>query len=359
MKTRSKTVELVKEGHFDNDVIVAQIDRCVKKGIGNTLHKQGWNAVAPEIVQSGPNTIAKIRFYKKQKRERDNSDEVFSKQLDDILEKMALYTRSNSWAFRDSNIADKVTPKQNFDFALPADVIPWFGHIYDRNAQIRIIHSAIVAAKASNFEQRNHVLLFGEPGGGKTEVLLAFEKMVGSQNVVRLNAESTTRAGVENLLLELDVVPPLLFIEEIEKCNPLNLSFLLAILDQRGQIIKTNARIGSIRKEVKCLCIATANDMDLLKSVFSGAIASRFQHKVYFNKCGRNVLEKILHREVVKVNGNPQWINPILDYICDVEKNFDPRRACSLLDGRDKWLTGEYKNDLLAIMNLMKEDNVM
>lgn len=358
MKTRSKTVELVKEGHFDKTTLHGQLERIIKKGISPTLYKQGWTFVPPEFIDSVNNTIAKIRLFKKMKREREGSDEVFARQSEEVLQRMAIFCRESNWSFRDAEIESKVCPKQKFDFPMPEEIRPFFGHIYDRDAHIRIINSSLKAAQASMFEQRNHCLLWGKPGCAKTEVMLGFEKMVGPENVIKLDATSTTKAGAENLLLELDVVPPILLIEELEKCNPLNLPWLLGILDQRGEIIKTNARIGSQRKSAKCLCVATVNNLEELTRMMSGALASRFQHKIYFPRPNRIILEKILIREIGKVKGDVAWIKPILDYVLDIEKINDPRRAISLLDGREKWLTNEYKDDLMAVREAMHTDNV-
>jgi len=358
MKTRSKTVELVKDGQFDKITLQGQLERIIKKGISPTLGKQGWTFVPPEFIDNMNGTIAKIRLYKKMKREREGSDEVFARQSEEVVQRMALYCRESNWCFKDAAIENKVSPKQKFDFPMPEEIKPFFGHIYDRDAHIRIICSSLKAAQASMFEQRNHCLLWGKPGCAKTEALLGFEKMVGSNNVIKLDASSTTKAGAENLLLELDVVPPILLIEELEKCNPLNLPWLLGILDQRGEIIKTNARIGSQRKSAKCLCVATVNNLDELTRMMSGALASRFQHKIYFPRPTRPILEKILMREIMKVNGSNAWIKPILDYVLDIEKVNDPRRAISLLDGREKWLTNEYKDDLMAVREAMLMDDV-
>lgn len=358
MKTRSKTVELIKEGHFDKETLQAQVERIIKKGISPTLHKQGWSYIAPEFIDSNGDTVAKIRLYKKQKRDREDSDDVFTRQTEEVLQRMGLYCRESNWSFRDDAMENKVSPKQNFNFPMPAEILPFFGHIYERDPQIRIVHSSLKAAQASNFEQRNHCLLWGKPGCGKTETVLAFEKLVGPENVIKLDATSTTKAGAENLLLELSVVPPILLIEELEKCNPLNLPWLLGILDQRGEIIKTNARIGSQRKQAKCLCVATVNNLNDLTSMMSGALASRFQHKIYFPRPNRAIMEKILMREIGKVKGDAAWIKPILDYVFGIEKVNDPRRAIALLDGREKWLTDEYKKDLMAIREAMETDKV-
>src|SRR5207253_11168735 len=140
---------------------------------------------------------------------------------------------------------------------------------------------------------RSHCLLWGRPACGKTEILLAIERMLGREAVVKLDATMTSKAGAENLILELDSVPPILLIEELEKCDPANLPWLLGVLDQRGEIVKTVFR-NAFRKETKCLCLATANSLDLLERVHSGALASRFPNKIPCPRPSRAVLEKIL-----------------------------------------------------------------
>lgn len=355
-ENRRKLIELTKEGQFDQNTLKAQLERIGSKSIGKTLHRFGWMCATNIAFDNGMN-VGQLRLVKKQKRVQPNSDEVFNRQLEEIMEKMTVVCQQSSWKFKEKALADKMAPAQKFDFPLPAEIASHFQHIYDRDAQIRMIHSSVSAAQTTNFEQRNHCLLWGKPGCGKTETILAFEKMIGADNVIKLDATMTTKAGAENLLLEKDVVPPMLFIEELEKCNPLNLPWLLGILDQRGEIIKTNARIGSLRKEAKCLCVATVNNLQELTNVMSGALASRFQHKIYFPRPSRVVLEKILLREVTKIKGDVAWIKPILDYVLDVEEINDPRRAIALLDGREKWLTGDYKNDLITIKEAMEKDN--
>jgi hypothetical protein len=362
MKTFQKTVELIRDGKIDTTDVLPQLDRITKKSIGDTYRNMGWAFQTPEVLQIPNQTLAKLRLFKRVKRDRSTSSDVFNEQYARILERIARLARSNAWRLKDAAVVATVKadqPKQNFSFPLPTEIINYFKHIYDRDSQIRVIHSSLAAAQASGFEQRNHCLLWGKTGCGKTETVLAFEKMVGEHNVIKLDATSTTKAGAENLLLELDVIPPILMIEELEKCNPLNLPWLLGVLDQRGEIIKTNARVGSLRKMAKCLCVATVNNLDELTRMMSGALASRFQHKIYFPRPSRAILEKILVREIGKVNGKFEWIKPILDYVLDIEQVNDPRRAIALLDGRDKWLGDcEYRKDLEAIHNSMKADQV-
>jgi MoxR-like ATPase len=183
--------------------------------------------------------------------------------------------------------------------------------------------------------------------------------MLGEDSVVKLDATSTTKAGAENLLLELDAVPPVLIIEEIEKCNPVNLPWLLGVMDDRAEIVKTNARIGSIRKEARCLVLATVNNLDEFKAIMAGALASRFKNQIYCPRPSRKILAKILLREVKEIAGDPAWIKPALDWCLKEEKTNDPRRVCAILDGREKLLTGEYQADMRAIRQAQEEDGMM
>jgi hypothetical protein len=232
--------------------------------------------------------------------------------------------------------------------AIPADWPRYFEHLYDRGPQVRLLLDSLGAALGSGWHVRHHCLLWGRPGCGKTEILLAVERLLGAEAVVKLDATMTSKAGAENLLLELEAVPPVLLIEELEKCDPANLPWLLGVLDQRGEVLKTNARIGSVRKEARCLCLATANDLGRFRAALSGALASRFQHQIYCPRPSREVLRRILLREVRASGGNEAWVEPALD-LCAAEGTDDPRRAIALLDGRDRLLTGAYQADWQAI----------
>jgi hypothetical protein len=239
-------------------------------------------------------------------------------------------------------------PSPSAAVTIPTDWPRFFQHIYDREPQVRLILDTLNAAIASGWHVRNHCLLWGRPACGKTEILLAVERMLGAEAVLKLDATMTSKAGAENLLLELDAVPPVLLIEELEKCDPANLPWLLGVLDQRAEVIKTNARIGSVRKPARCLCLATVNDLDRFRMVLSGALASRFQHQIYCPRPNRTVLQMILLREIQARSGKEAWIEPALD-LCVQEGTDDPRRAIALLDGGDRLLTGEYQADWLAI----------
>lgn len=227
-----------------------------------------------------------------------------------------------------------------------------FDHIYDREPQIAIVQSALEAFLESDMQNRFHSVLYGPPGCGKSAIALAFADMLGKENeaYMKMDATSTTAAGAAKILLEAPIIPPVLIVEEIEKTDDKSLHWLLGVLDQRGEIRKTNYRIGHQARNVKMLCIATVNDMELFSKVMSGALASRFPNKLYCDRPSRKILQKILEREVLKVDGNMAWIEPALKFGYDDMKEDDPRTLIPIcLCGRDRLLTGEYQEWLLKV----------
>ena len=225
-----------------------------------------------------------------------------------------------------------------------------FAHIYARDAQINIVHSAIRAFIDSEYENRFHAVLFGPPACGKTEVLRSFARALGPEAVLNFDATSTTKAGAEKIILETENIPPILMVEEIEKTDENSLRWLLGLLDHRAEIRKITFRQVSQRK-VKLLCLATVNDMDLFKRVMDGAFASRFAHKVYCPRPDREVLTRILLREIKAHNGDEKWIAPALDFCLNLEQTTDPRRIIAVcMSGRERLLTGEYQAFLQQAM---------
>jgi energy-coupling factor transporter ATP-binding protein EcfA2 len=226
-----------------------------------------------------------------------------------------------------------------------------FGHIYDRDHQIAIVRSAIIAAVESDFVNRFHCVLFGPPGCGKTEILMSIGRMLGQENeaFMKFDATSTTEAGSSRILLESDYIPPVLIVEEIEKTDEKSLRWMLGILDQRAEIRRTNFRIGNKARNVKMLCLATVNDMGLFEKVMSGALASRFAHEIYCPRPDRDVLKLILQREVKKVKGNEEWIEPSLEFCYDTYQIDDPRKIIPIcLCGRENLLDGTYQKAIEA-----------
>lgn len=248
-------------------------------------------------------------------------------------------------AGRISNRAGKV--KEVRDIAeIKLDRSNNFEHLFDRDDHIDIIYSALEAGKNSNWNNRFHCVLFGPPACGKSDLLISTGNMLGKENeaYLKLDATSTTEAGIQRLLLDSDMIPPVLIVEEIEKADEKSLRWLLGILDHRAEIRKTNFNIGNQAKNVKMLCLATVNDIALFRRLMSGALASRFAHEIYCPRPNRELLKKILEREVKKINGNPDWIEPTLKFCVDKHHWDDPRKIIPVcLCGRDKLLNNSYQ----------------
>ena len=92
------------------------------------------------------------------------------------------------------------------------------------------------------------------------------------------------------------------------------------------------------------LVLATVNDIALFEKVMSGALASRFPNKIYCPRPDRTVMGKILQREVQKVHGREEWIEPTLKFGLDEMHWDDPRKLIPIcLQGKNDLLTGKYQ----------------
>lgn len=229
-----------------------------------------------------------------------------------------------------------------------------FDHIYGRKHQISLIHKSIVAARSSNWQNRFHCLLYGPPASAKSETLTSIGKMLGDEGVhyFKYDATTSTVAGISKILLDPNnPIPPVMLAEELEKTSEENLKYLLGILDHRAELRRLNARIGNQIRDVRMLCIATVNNVHHFKNLLSGAIASRFSQQIYFPRPTREILEKVLEREILKLpDGKMEWISPTLDF-AEKLKITDPRRIIPIcLCGKDALLDGSYQDDFLSCM---------
>jgi hypothetical protein len=231
------------------------------------------------------------------------------------------------------------------EIEIPEDFESEFAHLYGLNAHVARIRSAIEAGMMSGWANRYHVALEGPPGCGKSDICASLKRALGNDAVLEFDATATTAAGAIKELAEREILPRILLVEEIEKADEKSLAFLLAVCDLRGEIRKTTAR-ATIQRDTKLLVIATVNDHELFGRLQAGALASRFANKIFFKRPTREQLRMILEREVAKVNGDEEWIDPALDYCAEQEIN-DPRMVTALcLCGRDMLITGEYQQML-------------
>jgi hypothetical protein len=89
------------------------------------------------------------------------------------------------------------------------------------------------------------------------------------------------------------------------------------------------------------------NDVPAFKKIAFGALYSRFSNKIYFRRPDREVLGRILKREVDAIDGKDEWINAALD-LADEIHTTDPREVISLLlCGRDALLDGSFQQEYM------------
>jgi hypothetical protein len=222
-----------------------------------------------------------------------------------------------------------------------------FSHLFGLEAHISRIKFALEAGIMSEWSNRFHCALVGPPGCGKSDICGTLKRIFGEDAVMEFDATATTAAGAIKELAEREILPRVLLVEEIEKADPKSLAFLLALCDLRGEIRKTTAR-ATIQRDTKVLVIATVNDYDLFKTLQAGALASRFANTIWFQRPSRETLVRILTREVLKVNGDLEWVTPAVDF-AEESGIDDPRMVIALcLCGREKLLSGEYQKMLAA-----------
>lgn len=350
---------------LDVGVMRTQVRRVADRMMGGTRGKV-WsvNPGPPSLIDETANGYLYACNLSVERIGRAVADDVAQKQMAYMIQMGQGAANSSGWVFPDTSGSESEAPQESATLTAElgesretettergySNVSPstelgsHFEHIYDREAQVAVIHSAIKAFVDSDYANRFHAVLWGEPACGKTEILRSFSRMLGPDAVLELDATSTTKAGAERILLESAKLPPVLICEEIEKTDEHSLRWLLGILDHRGEVRKVTHGGGLRHRNVKMLCLATVNDMVLFKKVMDGALASRFSHKVYCPRPSKEVLRRILAREVDKVKGNPAWIDPAVDYCVDQEETNDPRRVVTVcLSGGDKLLTGEYQ----------------
>lgn len=243
-------------------------------------------------------------------------------------------------------------------FHLPDNYMEYFSHLFGRDAHIRRVIKTIQLAESTDFRKRINTVLQGPPGCAKTEICRALKMAVGEESVYEIDATAATKAGILEDLDNFAEMPRIIVIEEIEKAQGETLSFLLGIMDTRGEIRKTTART-KIHKDMKCVVIATVNNWQRFRELNYGALSSRFSNTVHFTRPNEELLTLILQREIDDVKGDGKkgsgkkfykWIERTIAWIKEVD-NWDPRYAIAVcLTGQDDLLTDEYQTDLRSTM---------
>ncbi len=223
-----------------------------------------------------------------------------------------------------------------------------FKRFFGVDSQIRMVLSALQSAIQTGGKRMVHSVLFGPPACGKTSVVNMIEELIGKQNVLKLDAPTTTKAGIEKLFLNTDI-PPVVILEEAEKANEDWLRNWLSLLDERSEIRKVNHK-ETIVKDIDILFYCTVNDSDKFNNLLDGALASRCKNKIYFPRPSMETIEKILYRDIKENGGRNEWVQHALQLAKDLNID-DPRVIISFLSGGDRLLDGSYQQDKKKCIN--------
>ena len=343
--------------------------KLLEKAVYSTLRREPYRLRTLDINNRDGGYFASLQFNGKE----GPTFELFKEKLKEVL-----ITRFDPpWLFSDSTSADHLPNEADVPVTVPPveangngkpvgtvnldfDTSTTFQRIYGREPQIRRIMDALTLGVSTNWNKRKHTLLSGPPGCGKTELCLTLSRALGKEGEAWwwYDATSTTRAGALEQLMAASAIPPILFVEEIEKTQESALRWLLGLMDERGEIRRTNYRVGNEHKRIRSCVIATANNTQILQSMDGGALYSRFSNRISCPPPDREVVEKILRREAESLAiFNPQWIDSALEYGFDKLKIRDPRELINiLLCGRDRLLTGEYQRDYSGTMPLEDQE---
>lgn len=262
-------------------------------------------------------------------------------------------------------VQSEQTTRSTFDLPQLSQAVirEHFRGVYERDAHIRTIHSAVQTCIESNGEILSHVLLYGQPGACKTkltEKLKAwYEVEDDTERVLFVDGTTMTKAGLENWLLELEEagrLPEVLVVDELEKQPMDNLLCLNAVMGS-GMLTKLNARIGNTRKPAKFVVIGICNDKEALRAFRNGALWSRFTHKLPCVRPSKELSLRILKEMTVKIpNGKPIWAEKAMEFGWDKLGQRDIREIKGHLDGRDRLLDGSWQKDQLSILASEKKE---
>lgn len=347
----SLTISKTAANRIEGEKLAKQIEHVKLRAFNASRVKSGWRGRAVDDNLEKPKKEADgfryfCRFSISCKPSRARQPEVVEAQWEQVRLNIESAAKLNGWEISAQD--GKKVQKKEASYApaeIPEDWKKHFAHLYEREDQISIVLSAIQAGIATDFHDRFHVCLVGPPAGGKTEILRGVRTLLGNDAVLEYDATATTQAGAIKDLDSRAEIPRVLLIEEMEKVDENSLRWLLGVLDHRAEIRKVNFK-QQIQKSVKMLCICTVNNYDLFNDMMSGALASRFPNHVYCPRPDREVLRRILEREVARVKGKRKWIAPTLDYATE-NKISDPRKVISIcLCGRDELLSGVYQEKL-------------
>lgn len=384
----------------NDEVIKDQVDYIIKRATSGSRSSWSCGKYKIEPTQDGGQWVWNIvlKFERIIKRGSVEPARLTSEAATIIDVIKAQGTGANPWILRKHEVswdtkgiasttvgsaAPSTTDVVNFTKAIPLSEIdipevlikgsdaeieafPAFEGIFGRAAHIRVMLSSIKTMKDTNGLRRNHVLLHGLPGCAKSTLFLAIQKLLPIGSYLTLNANSTTRAGVESIFLDRlrqTGVPPFLFIEEIEKTLEAILTVWLSILDERAEVRKITFHDAS-KTEARVLCFGTANDKYLFDNLMGGraghpgALSSRFTKPLYVPRPDDSVMKKILLRDIKRYGGKEEWADKCIEISKEIKTN-DPRIVLSFLDGAERLMDDSYKNDIMTIYQMEKDDKAI
>lgn len=377
-----------------------QVDYIIERGVaGNRSHWTCMDVAGPDKPQeSGDRLMYRVRVTFERRRRKDSTPENLSAEMKDILDFMRRAANAHKWkvghATHDwpspkpveaqSEKSDSETDFIDFDRALGFDEItipemlvygedkeieshPAFNTIYGRAVHIRIMAAAMNTMILTKGHRRNHHVLHGLPGCGKSSLMIGWQDVIGKGGFVSINANSATRAGIEGLFLvrlSKTGVPPFIFVEEIEKTLEQILTVWLSIMDDRAEVRKIVH--GKLRHAiVRSLVFASANDKLLFDKIMGGraghpgALSSRMTG-LYVPRPDWDVMKRILLRDIALYYPEAKKDADLWAYKCiEIAKEMgvnDPRTVTCFLDGRTRLLDDEYKEDIMRLHQLERED---
>jgi MoxR-like ATPase len=336
----SAVIQVHKERYIDAEAVRRRFDKTLAV-MAKAANRKGWQVVSDEAMVLQPSGLLAVV---------NGSGEV----MDDPAPRLLDFTNG----VPKLKTKRALPPKSPF---LEGEPLPpltpdvyakYFKRIYDRESHIRIIYDHLCLAVRTGFKTRHHTLLKGKPACAKTELFLSFIDWLGDSLIEQVDASTMTKAGLERMLLDKandGELKPILIMEEVEKTPIENVSCLIQVMDARGKIQRTNAntvRDGGGIADCPIVIWGTCNDEAHLEKFHDGALWSRFSNKLDCYRPDRDLMERILMREVEEIQGKPEWVSPVLRFCYDElvqHKKFasdfdDPRFARSLLAGGDRLL---------------------
>jgi len=189
------------------------------------------------------------------------------------------------------------------DVEMPSDEMLEVGMdgLFNLDNQIDMVVTALQRAIEGGFKFRDHQLLIGEPGCGKSETLSRIYNMLDAMGfgsaVLKIDGTAMTSAGIIELLKNIPIMPRIMMVEELDKATNDAVAVFLGLMDKRGEVRKITYR-DQFNRDGRMLVLATANSFEKIQRMQEGAVLSRFGNPVHYERVKEDGLRRILHREL-------------------------------------------------------------